>query len=80
MNRGFATATGSLQTGGAYQGPAHSLRWQDDHPIVDDRFFTHIPPHCDVYASERSTCSSAARQMPHRRSSGVGAARVSGAT
>jgi hypothetical protein len=30
--------------------------------------------------SAMPTCSSAARQMPHRRSSAVGAARVSGAT
>ena len=57
VNRGFATATGSLQTGGAYQGPAHSLRWQDDHPIVKDNFLTDPPDGCDVYASEATTCS-----------------------
>lgn len=45
-NRGFRTATGSLQTGGSYSGPKHTTRWQDEHPIWTDDDFSNPPPGC----------------------------------
>ena len=57
-SRGFAQSVGSLQTGGNYAGPKHSLRWQDDHPLVSDANFEHMPDGCDVYADGRDgTCA-----------------------
>ncbi len=62
-SRGFATSVGSLNSGGAYQGPAHALRWQDAGPLVHDESLTHPPAGCDVYASSSveptSTCGEA---------------------
>jgi hypothetical protein len=43
---GFETNVGSLQTGGAYSGPQHTTRWQDEHPIWNDQQFTNKPPFC----------------------------------
>ena len=46
VEHGFASAVGSFQTGGAYSGPKHSMRWQDDHPIWKDDEFTNKPVAC----------------------------------
>jgi hypothetical protein len=54
--RGFTSSFGSLQTGGAYQGPAHNLRWQDEHPVVWDDDLVGPPDGCNVYAPGRPTC------------------------
>ena len=43
-SNGFETAIGSFQTGGAYSGPKHSMRWEDCHPIWDDKQWTATPP------------------------------------
>lgn len=45
-NHGFKTALGSFQTGGAYAGPEHTMRWQNDHPIWNDAQFVDPPPGC----------------------------------
>lgn len=41
---GFKTSIGSFQTGGAYSGPKHTMRWEGDHPIWDDAQWTSAPP------------------------------------
>eukprot|EP01048_Picozoa_sp_COSAG05_P007312 COSAG05_NODE_512_length_9090_cov_33.937827_8_plen_530_part_00 len=43
MHHGFNTSVGSFQTGGAYSGPSHSMRWENDHPIYDDAQFSNKP-------------------------------------
>ena len=45
-SNGFKTTVGSFQTGGAYSGPKHSMRWQNDHPIWDDAQFADKPKGC----------------------------------
>jgi hypothetical protein len=46
VSNGFKSSVGSLQTGGAYAGPSHSERWQNDHPIYKDTQFTNKPAVC----------------------------------
>ena len=43
INHGFNTTIGSFQTGSAYSGPSHSMRWQNDHPIYADSQFSNKP-------------------------------------
>jgi hypothetical protein len=44
FEHGFNGSTiGSFQTGGAYSGPHHTMRWENDHPIWNDAQFTNMP-------------------------------------
>ena len=52
MRRGFDNTVGSFQTGGAYSGPKHSMRWQNDHPIWVDQYFDNKPAGCVGETSE----------------------------
>ena len=52
MRRGFDNTVGSFQTGGAYSGPKHSMRWQNDHPIWVDQYFDNKPAGCAGETSE----------------------------
>lgn len=45
---GFSSAVGSFQTGGNYQGPKHTMRWQNDHPIWADSQITDEPASCNT--------------------------------
>ena len=70
-SRGFDVSVGSLQTGGTYEGPLHTTRWQNDHPIWSDAQWdggtlpddantddTAAPPRrpCDAYARPPARC------------------------
>lgn len=63
-SRGFATAVGSLQTGGPYAGPGHTTRWQNDHPLFHDAQFTNKPPGCNATCSALPCGPPDAAQLP----------------
>jgi len=46
ISNGFDEAVGSFQTGGAYAGPSHSMRWENDHPLYKDSIFINKPASC----------------------------------
>ena len=59
--RGFNHSTGSFQTGGAYSGPKHSMRWQGEHPIWNDAEWSVAPPaQCGVMGEEEEVTAAAA--------------------